>query len=194
MNRDTWTGILAAAALVAAMVGVFFYEQARFEDEQGQEYTIDWQMVEAEATSVDGTALNAAGSRDHMFPVTANGVAHVRSELAWSDAVGANDEFKIELKGAPPGFTVDPKEGTTSPLSLEIPVNAEPTTTRVRGQTEEEARANAGADLAAGQGNWTITVRLVSAPGGQLPTQTDGSNAYTLTFSYDVWDPQLTAA
>lgn len=186
-NRDTWTGVLGAVVLVAAMAGVFLYERGQF-----QEYAVTWEATEAGSESASGAALAEGTSRTHTFPVEADGLAQVRVRLAWTDDVAPADTFRLSVEG-PDDLAGGPATGASSPQDLAVEVNPMPATSTATGRSLEEAEAQVrdGAGSTLGGGEWRVVVALVSAPGGALPTEADGTQGYALTFAWDVWEPTL---
>ncbi len=190
-NRDTWTGIAGALILLAAMAGVFLYERGQF-----HEYEVSWSASEAGTMTETGTlAEGDTATFTLVVPEGAGIVANVRASLTWTDNDGEPDTFSLAL--APPGESAS--ESDTSQrgsIAISVPVNDQPATTTAAARSAEDAQEQtAQAPTEEGIGPWEVTVTLVSAPGEMLPggteVQPDGSNGYTLTLTYDVWQPEV---
>lgn len=199
-NRDALVGILGAAILVAAMAGVFLYERGQF-----QEYAVQWEMQEAGASDPMSGNLDQGDSGPHSVTLSAEdlpegrALAQVRATVEWTDDVGDPDTFSVAVQG-PGDLGTDPVDGDSSPVTAEAGVHAEPEMTTASGRTAEDAADQAAATLGAerGLGEWTVEVTLEDAPGdpggpGGVNSQPDGSNSYTLTVAWDVWEPVVTS-
>lgn len=191
-NREAIVGAVGTAVLVAAMVGLFFYERAQFEA-----YEVSWTQREADDGTRSGT-LEAGASESYTFTASEQRLAGVSAALTWSDDAGAPDTFELAIQG-PNGTYQQTAEGDASPLEIEIPVKETPETTKMTARSLEGARqqVNASASWTNGTGEWSMTVTLVSAPGDQIAGQEameDGSQSYELTFAYDRWVAALMPA
>lgn len=196
-SRDTLVGILGAAVLVAAMVGVFAFERSQF-----REYDVTWSMEEAGSRTMNGT-LDEGDTDPHPITLTdddlpeGRAMAQVRATVEWTDDVGDPDTFSVAIAG-PGDRSAGPAEDDGGSVTVEAAVVPEPDATTASGRTPEDAEDQAAAQLDAGQGlgEWTIEVTLEEAPGepddGIPPAEpADGSNDYTLTVAWDVWEPSV---
>lgn len=197
-NRDTLVGILGAAVLVAAMAAVFAFERSRF-----QEYDVTWSMEEAGPRTMNGT-LDEGDTDPYTVTLSAEdlpegrAMAQVRATVEWSDDVGDPDTFSVTVEG-PGNESAGPTEDDGGSVAIEAMVIAEPDATTASGRSPEDAEDQAAAKLDAEQGigEWTVEVTLEEAPGepddGNPVTdeESDGSNDYTLTVAWDVWEPSV---
>lgn len=191
LNRDTLTGILGAVVLVAAMAGVFLYERGQF-----QEYALDWQMSETGTQDFPGSTLQEGNSDSHTVIIEDGTLSRVRATVTWTDDVGEPDTLNVDVEG-PGDEMAGSDSGSSSPLEATADVTEAPSMATASGRTAADAEEQAANAVAseAGQGTWTITVTLESAPGepddGIPVTEeaADGSQSYSLTVAWDVWDP-----
>lgn len=181
-------GLGVGALLIAAMVGLFFYERAQF-----GEYPIEWQVTEAGTVS-DAGELEAGGEDSFTYTVLVDDLHRTRARLSWTDDVGEPDRFKLELRG-PDGEIVASQEADTGSIELTVEVNPLPEVASAPGRDPGDAEAQAQAlyGTSSGTGDWTVVVTLLSAPGTMLPgsgveAQPDGSNGFDLTFAYDIYE------
>ncbi len=189
IDRDTATGLLVAFVLVGAMAGVFLYERAQFHT-----YDVAWEAREHTMLTDAGT-LDEGASNTHTFQATANRIASVEVEVTWEDDVGDPDTLEVSIDGPGDALQGD-ASGASSPLTVTIPVHDEPNTTTVAGRSPENARTqlNDTAAWTTGQGEWTVTVTLVSAPGETVAgqeTEADGTQDYDVTLTVHRWTPTL---
>lgn len=158
MNKDTVVGILGAVILVAAMVGIFYYEgtQAPTGVANGPGGPATNPSVRANLTTVDGPKLSSDGSQPAGPGVTKNvtinqsGVRKVEFTLTWTDdnsaAPGGPDTLKLTVtppSGAGATAKSDSKDTGTITLSFENLT-------------------------AAASGQWAVTVEVTST-GDQAP-------------------------
>lgn len=185
-NRDTAVGMVGAVVLIAAMGGVFFYERGQF-----QTYEVSWETAEVVSESASGT-LDEGDSAAPNFSVEEERLSTATASLSWSDDAGGADTFRLTVEG-PNGTYSDTDEVSSSPLEVEVPIQEAPDTSTATGRSIEDARnqLNDSASWTNGTGDWTVTVTLVDAPGGQLPTEEDGSQDYDVTFTVERWEPSL---
>lgn len=191
------TVILAAAGvlLVAALAGVLWVEA-----EEGPEpvvaFPVDWE-TERSTPVTHEDELEEGGSETYEFRVEAANLTRIEARLVWEDDAGAPDRFRLNLT-TPQGRTMS-NESPNGTVALDADVSAVPGERTVNATGLAEARETAqrrhGTD--AGQGTWTVTVTLVSAPGqrpvpgSQLEIEEDGSNSYQLGFSYETYAAQV---
>lgn len=188
-RKDTIVGVTAAVILVAAMAGVFLYERAQF-----QEYPVTWEAAPVQSLE-DGRTLSEGESQTYPLEATTKGMAHLRAELTWTDGNGEADTFAVDVE-SPGGSTVQ-ESAASSPIEAQVDVNPEPDTSTVSARSADEARqqANSSVTSTEGQGNWTVTVTLESAPGtqgtGGVGGQEDGANDYSLEVVVERWTPRI---
>lgn len=187
MDRDTANGIVVAGLIVAAMVGVFWYESTQF-----GEFAVTWTVSEMQIA--ERSASLAAGQSADIEAVASGGaISAVRVTLSWSDDIGAADRFRLAVQG-PAGFEGASREGDAGPLTITVPVRDVPETmtvpARSAGDAEDIAARQHASD--AGEGTWRATVTLLSAPGtttGGVETQPDGNNGYTVSVTLVTFAP-----
>lgn len=176
MNRDTMTGLLAAAVLVAAMVGVFFYERnVAIASGIGESTATDGNVRTLDGPMVQGTAA-VGGSGTGNLLINQTGLTNVTFTLRWSATNGADT---LRLTVAPSADT-----GLTAGAESDDEADGEITLTI--------AIPNTAADGVLGVGPWEITVTFVSAATG-LPAEppvappgtTDTEVAWSIETSLD---------
>ncbi len=166
MNRDVLTGVIGAALLVVAMVGVFAYERAAAgEDGEAQDTVLPPRNPAVD--SLTGTvAVGASDSK--TVPIPASSASNATFHLSWA-ATNGRDTLQFSLV-APAGSNIT--EGLRSPPSD-------------NGRLTLAVRIPSGANAT---GEWKVTVQFVNAepallPGGippptPPPNSTDASVAY----------------
>lgn len=180
MERETVVGIAWAVGLVMAMAGVFAYEYATFE-------LGDYNVAETEEVLLTETG-SLQENADESFTVTVPGsdLVAVVARVTWTDDVGDPDTFEVTIRG-PDGF--DPWSDGSSSGNLAVRAEVAPATFDNPVEAVDEADAVAQTDHEApysGDMDWTITVRLQSAPGAEVVpgvpvgATADGSNSFTL--------------
>lgn len=187
MKKDLVVGIVGTIILVAAMVGVFKYEADRG---GGQSWAVTWTEATAAGPTLDGTTQAGATTAEELN-VTASNLTRVTFTLRWTDAEnqgrGAPDTFNLTVAG-PDGATNASGEASNGEIVVTVEGLA-PMPGELRllaaSQAEAESRIARDATTTAGQGVWSVFVRLVSAPGlaapaGGVEVQADGVNAWTL--------------
>lgn len=189
VDRETAVGIAWAGGLVVVMTAVLAYEYAMFE---GTEY--DVHPEERAVLSHDG-ALTEASADHHAFRLAGQGLVSVAVLVAWTDDVGANDVFYVEVAGHETRFNRSDRS-TEGEVRLAVPVAAQ-AERRVAAADEGAALVEAGFEAAwSGEKEWTVTIRLESAPGTQVVpgvpvgAAADGANSY----SVEVREVRLVAA
>lgn len=172
MNKDTIVGIIGAAVLIAAMIGVFAYERsmAAATAADGSEAD-DGMGAVLEGPTLTGTV--AVGQDDTQTAnLDAGDVGNVTFRLTW-EATNGRDTLKFSV--VPPagsgldGATSEPTDSGDATLTIRVPE---------------------GADAS---GTWQVTVEFTEAtpdplPGGVPPPvpppgSTDASVSYTVTTS-----------
>lgn len=153
MNRDTVTGLVAAGVLVAAMVGVFFYERnVAIQNGIGQDAT-GVGPASASGPSLEGTTAVGA-SKDETLVINQTGLTNVTFTLRWTAGNGV-DTMRLAIApsqatGITTGAESEPE--TDGEITLTIPIT------------------NTAADGALGVGPWQVSVEFVSASTG-LPAE-----------------------
>lgn len=195
MNKDMVVGIVGTVILVAAMIGVFRYEQARG---GGQSWIVTWTEATGPGPTVEGTTQAGATSADEIT-VDATNLTRITFRLVWTDTQnqgqGAPDTFNFTI-GGPEGQNAS-IEGSTSPLEVTLD-RLSPMPAEIRllaaSQGEAEARIARDATTTNGQGIWSVFVNLVAAPGlrspaGGVEVQADGENAWTVETDLATFTP-----
>lgn len=165
MHRDTVIGLVGVAILVAAMVGVFSYEQTQAADLGAAGLALQ----NATLPALDGTTALGDVSEETVA-IGQTGITNVTFTLRWSATNGADT---LALAIVPPNGTASQEvfdaQGDGGELVVTVPV---PNTNR------------AGA---VGSGDWQVSVQFVSASTGlpqeppvPVPGTTDAQVAWTL--------------
>lgn len=189
MNKDTVVGILGAVILVAAMVGIFYYEGTQAPGAvggggPGGAGGAGGAFRTANATGPgDSGQLAAGASEDLSVNITRANLTAVEFRLEWTDEnipQNTPDEFRLAVT-SPGGVTLE-ATGAQSPVTVRFsPLNEVPT-------------GAAAAPGTVGTGTWRVTVELVSVgqPGGlPLPGQvpvSDQGNAWTLASALSYYE------
>lgn len=174
MNKDTLIGIVGAAVLVAAMVGVFQYEQAIAAGAPGP---ADWALATAAGPGVAG-ATDLGAVSEEIVNVTRLNLTEVAFTLTWTAQNGADT---LTLTVVPPeGVASEPLtvSGDSGTLELKVPVpNEKPT----------------GAARTLGAGEWQVSVQFTSASGlapqSPVPVAADASVSWSLATSLTGYEP-----
>lgn len=202
MDKDTVVGIVGAVILIAAMVGVFYYEgtSADITGAGGSGWAVTWTTGTMGGPTADGDTQEGQTSSETLTISAAN-LTKIEFTLSWTDNVGSADEFRLVVH--PPGGGA-PKEvtGSQSPLTVVFEdLNAVPTQDEVGGSNEGEARARlAGAHTkTGGTGEYHVEVTLVSAgdqmdPTGTIVIQADDNNAWSLAARLTTYSASVTSA
>lgn len=168
MHRDTVTGLVGAAILVAAMVGVFYYERGVAADPTPDDVGAA-RTVTVGGPSLEGTTP-VGQSTDKPFALNRTGVTNVTFTLKWTAQAGA-DTLRLTVR--PSAATGIEEGGVSEPeddgeIRLAIPVN------------------NTTPEGALGVGEWVVTVEFVSAatgtplPPGVAPGTSDAQVAWAV--------------
>lgn len=179
MNRDTVTGIVGAAILVVAMVGVFQYERTIGAARAGLTDGEGWELATLPGPLHEGEATLGGPAADQIVNVTQANLTNVTFTLKWTGpagsafamAVDAPDDVTTEI------YEADGAEGT---LTITVPV--------------ANARPTADAPTTLGIGDWKVSAAYTSAgdgPTSTLPPPAGPATTatWTLTVSYEAWDP-----
>lgn len=189
MHRDLVVGILGAAVLLVGLLVVFIYESSStpapdlafpvtFATRDGGAVTQRGDLAQGEETS-------------HAFELPVENATSARIVLDWTDDVGDPDLFNLTVSG-PGGLTLS-REGSTGSIEIDLPLTPAPAARTILGEDRASVSAAAEAQFSAtaGEGAWSIVVRLVDAPGQrpvpqapQVEIQPDGANDYELVFGY----------
>lgn len=174
MHRDTVIGLVGVLILVAAMVGVFSYEQSQAADVDG---ALILQSVPG--PSLEGTT--AVGEvTGETVALNQTGMTNVTFTLRWTAGTGVDT---LALAVVPPNGTTTEQvyetQGDTGELTVTVPV------------------PNAARSGETGVGAWQVSVQFVSASTGlpteppvPVPNTTDSQVSWTLETSVQHWgDP-----
>lgn len=112
MDRDVVVGIVGAVVLVAAMVGIFFYERsvAPVADADG-----GGAATNATSASASGTTAVGESTTETVFLSGGNATF----TLTWTPGQQSTDTLGITVT-APDGTQSAPVEGSTSPLEVAL--------------------------------------------------------------------------
>ncbi len=189
MKRED-LGWLALALLLATIIlGSLALETVRMED-----YPVNWVAEESYTDTISET-LAEGEATSTLAQANATGLRAFRAELTWTDDVGSADRFRLTIV-APDGTEVGQREGQSGRITLEVPIQPPPEIDEVSARDAEEAElfARSYLDPEAGQGNWTVLVELLEAPGENtagMETEPDGSNAFELQVRITTHHPEL---
>lgn len=193
------TVILAAAGvlLLAALAGVLWAE--------GQEspspvvaFPVTWDTERASPVTNEGE-LEEGESESYAFQIEEANLTTVATRLIWEDDGGGRDRFRLNLT-TPQGRTFS-NASANGTVTLRANVTQVPTESSVNATGLAEAREQTVRrhGSTAGQGVWTVTVTLTSAPGqrpvpgSDVEIEEDGSNSYQLVFAYETFAAQVQA-
>lgn len=173
MHRDTVIGLVGVVILVAAMVGVFSYEQG-----QATGLTAVPALALANATLPEASGTVAVGATDsQLVNVTPANVTRVTFTVSWTGGGQATNTVNVTVRppaGLEEGGMAESDSGSVT-VTVLVP-NDRPTS----------------GPLALGSGEWKVDVTFVGsagpAPGG-LPVLTDDSLAYTIGTVVESWQP-----
>lgn len=171
MNRDTITGLVGAAILVVAMVGVFQYERSLGAQAATDPGDLTLQSFDGPTIS-ETTALGEA--TDSLVNITHERAANVTFTLTWSGA--STNTLSVALD-APDAVTSDvmTDESDTGTITITVAV-------------PQDAQAAAASE------DWKVSVAFVNAAGTgpsplPPPAGPDASVTWTLTTSVEAWAP-----
>lgn len=216
-TSDTVVGIVGAVVLTAAMVAVFYYENATVDNAPdgaigtgGIAFVYEYERA---TETVTETGQLAPGGEDRItFEVPAYAWA-VNATLTWSEtddetspaapASSGPDQFELKVVNE-----LDAEVGTKSDRSGKLDVihfhaggssneTSKPEQLTVTVMADDEAEAdstlrNETADGGKhGLGTWNATVKLIDVGTGALAGQQDSGNAYSLEIVIEYWKPVL---
>lgn len=161
MNRDVVVGVAWAVGLVLVMAGVFTYEYVTYEGGP----------LEAVEMAETHTGTLTESSSDDYEPVLAGaGLARLEAHLTWSDDVGEADRFEVTILNAA-GEQVARQGADSGVIDIVIDIQDVP-------------ESGSMPDAWDGEQTWTVTVRLLEAPGvtGAVAPldEADGEQSYSL--------------
>lgn len=178
MNKDTVVGILGAVILVAAMVGIFYYEGTQAPGGSAAAggsgpFAVTWKSDMTSLAAVSGQS-QLGQSASQTVNVTAANVTKAEFALTWTNDQAPIGPEKLTLTvKAPDGKTYTASGDTGTVTVLVSPVNAEPAVNHTGGASEADAQsALAGAYTTTnGTGAWTVTVNYDAVEGqaGAVP-------------------------
>lgn len=193
------TVILAAAGviLLAALAGVLWAEA-----EEGPApvvaFPVEWSTERSTPVSHEDE-LEEGESETYEFPVEADNVTRIEARLVWEDDAGAPDRFRLNLT-TPQGRTLsNASPNGTVAISLNVSEVPDENTVNASGLAEAREASQRRHATTAGQGTWTATVTLTSAPGqrpvpgSEVEIEEDGSNSYQLGFSFETYAAEVQA-
>lgn len=130
MNKDTVVGIVGAAILVTAMVGIFYYERGVAAD--GGIGGPGGPGTNANTTGPTVTGTVALGSTDSKLAnITAASAGNVTFRLTWTATNGADT---LQITVAPPtgsgimeGSVSEPSDSGEITVTVAVPAGATPT-------------------------------------------------------------------
>lgn len=176
MNRDTVTGIVGAAILVVAMVGVFQYERTIGAARAGLDDG-DFSL-----TTLPGPSLSEATplgqSTDSVVSVAQQNLTNVTFKLTWSGQSTNTLSMAVQVPADMGGATYVSESESDGEIVITVPVpNAQPA---------------AGAPTMLGVGDWQVSVAFESAtsttPTPLPPVGQDESVTWSLAVTYEAWE------
>jgi len=191
MHKDTVVGILGAVILVAAMVGIFYYEGTQVPGGtstvggNGSTLRVNWTSVPVDGPQQQGST-NEGGSSDTSVSLNQTNITSIEFMLQWTDDIPNSGPDHFRMTVTPPNGTnisgAD-AEGDAS-FSVNIPVGSAPNATTA------SALQLAQWVSTKGMGNWTVHIELTNAgdvgqdppvpPPVPIPNVTDTGNGWTL--------------
>lgn len=188
MDKDTVVGIVGAVILIAAMVGVFYYEGTNeaVTGTGGSGWTVTWPTATTGGPSANGQT-NEGQTSSQKVMIDASNLTKVEFTLTWTDDVGSADEFILKVT-PPGGGAAKEASGSASPLTVTIDgCNGVPSEDDVGGSDEADAQSRlARTHTTSGcSGEYAVDITLTTAGDARDPTGTivitnDGGNAWTL--------------
>lgn len=174
MNKDTVVGIVGAALLVVAMIGVFKYEGSQAQSTLGsQAFDVTWATATANGPALDGTTPLEGATSGNLTVAQAN-LTQVKFTLTWT---AQNGRDTLALTVTPPagsGLQANSTSSDAGTLTLVFDVpNTVPEPHPVFGnsQADAERRLADQQTKRLGTGEWGVTVEFTDATGitGVLP-------------------------
>lgn len=173
MKKDTVIGLVGVIVLVAAMVGVFRFEQGQV---AGLTTASAFSLANETLDAVSGTVAVGA-TESHLVNVTQANVTRVSFTVTWTPGQGSTDLVNVTVRppeGMEAGGQQESDSGSVT-VTVDVP-NGRP----------------AGAPLTLGMAEWKVDVKFVSsqgpAPAG-LPVLADTSLSYALETVVTSWQP-----
>ena len=193
--------------LVAAMVGIFWYEGSRGVGGGAVRYTVTgWEEASVNGPQKSGTTDEGAESVDSVM-VNQTLLSCADFVLVWSDDIGAPDNFEFTVTppmGEPKGQSAANADGGDGEITVSFcDLNPQPTATSASGDDEADAKRRLGEQVGAtgGIGAYNVTVKLTDAgdqsspvPGLPAGGTADTSQAWQVKVIYHVHDPMLQAS
>lgn len=177
MNKDTLVGVFGAVILVAAMIGVFYYEGSQPAVPGGGgalTFNVVWQTSRVDGPGAEGdAALNQA--ENAAVSVAQRNVTRAEFTFTWaasncdpSDVTQAfppspgNVRLTVDGPGAIPAKS-DTKDTGEIRLAVEN-LTSPPTVGTVQADSEADAAARLSTEhsSAAGTGDWALTIELLN--------------------------------
>jgi hypothetical protein len=213
MNKDTVVGILGAVILVAAMVGIFYYEgtqspQAVAGGGPGTgPFAVAWKTNTTSLPDLTGQSAEGDAGSPQVVRVAQSNITKVEVVLTWTDDVANSgpDQFQLTVR-SPSGQTLNASGDSGSVSVLFNPVNAVPDVNRTGGASEAAAEAALAPQYTKtnGTGDWQVTVGMgeagdVVVPPGTpacptLPAVCDTGNGWTVTVKVTTYSASVARA
>jgi hypothetical protein len=204
MNKDTVVGILGAVILVAAMVGIFYYEGTQSPSTVAVggtgPFAVTWKSDMTSLAAVTGQSPLGQGA-SKTVNVSAMNLTKAEFTLTWTNdpSPGPGPNHLTLAVKTPDGRTFNASSNTGTVTVSVTPINPVPSVNRTGGNAEADAQAALASAYTAtnGTGTWTVTVTYDAAEGqtAGLPlppgTPASGPLAPTDPMSWSV-TPKLT--
>jgi hypothetical protein len=218
VRSDRLLGVVGLLLVLVGTTLIFTWEKPPPVEKK---FGVEWPLTTHVLPDKAGRRLvegSPSGSTEATtMTVPSLNVTAVTITLTWEDDVGKTaiegDRLELEVKG-PPGTNVSFKRNdtglrgpTAGNISVTLPLSGIPDIASVAANSEAKARAAVGLRTNhTGTGDWTMTVRLLSAPGEvknenaradprlcSVPAETpickpDGGNDYTLKFRFVTYE------
>lgn len=163
MNKDTVVGILGAVILVAAMVGIFYYEGTQAPAGAGVAtggagpLSLNWTTSSVAGPSARGQTTEG-DSTEERVNVSAANLTRIEFVLEWADDVmnSGPDVFNVTVT-SPAGDTLTGTGRDGRATVTFSPVNPVPTATRGSQADLERLRTTNGT------GTWLVVIELSDA-------------------------------
>ncbi|MHB8605144.1 MAG: hypothetical protein ACYDCK_07775 [Thermoplasmatota archaeon] len=195
-------GVIGAVVLLAAMVGVFWYEGSGGASTIGSKsFAVSWASADNPGPSGKGTS-NLGASGEAQVNVSTPNLTRLAFTVTWA-ATNGKDTVKVTITppaGVPGGNrTFGPASSGRADIAFDLPTTL-PATSTIFADTESLALARLAPTHTAtlGEGAWKVVVAFTDASGVDPlpmgpPLQQDQTVAWDVKSVASVYAPTLTA-
>lgn len=199
MNRDTIIGVIGAAILMGAMVGILYVQGASAPKDTM--YSVTWETQAGGLDAITGRAEGGTASEENVSLDVAN-LTNVLFTLTWTDDdPSALDAFTL-LVTTPGGQTFRSTAATSGSILVNVTpefLNSPPVPGQVaaKDQAEAEQKLAASNTRDAGRGAWTVKIQVeprTANPSTPVPLPgagPDTGNDWSLKVDYTTYRPVL---